>query len=91
MATPLSPNATATSLRPIASDMMPEISMTHPSDPIDGIAAAWCLREYPHKEWAAMREEERGWWRQDVIAILAAIEAAGYTLTLIKGETPCAS
>jgi hypothetical protein len=55
--------------------------MTPHSDPGDRIAAAWCLREYPHKEWAAMREEERDWWRQDVIAILAAIEAAGYTLT----------
>ena len=55
--------------------------MTPHSDPGDRIAAAWCFREYPHKEWASMREEERDWWRQDVLAILAAIEAAGYTLT----------
>lgn len=48
---------------------------------LDEIAASWCLREYPHKEWSAMTEEEKGWWRQDVLAILAAIEAAGYTLT----------
>jgi hypothetical protein len=65
--------------------MRKETSMTPHSD-IDRIAASWCLREYPHKEWSAMTEEERGWWRQDVIAILAAIEAAGYTLT--KGELP---
>lgn len=47
---------------------------------LDKIAAAWCIRTYPHKEWTSMTEEEKGWWRQDVLDIIASIEAAGYRI-----------
>lgn len=58
--------------------------MSHPSDPlVDTLSASLCRLSYPHKEWAAMTEEERGWWRQDTIAMLQAIAAAGYEVTAI--------
>jgi len=31
-----------------------------------------------------MSEEERGWWRQDTLAMLQAITAAGYELTPLR-------
>lgn len=59
--------------------------MSHPSDDlIDTLSASLCLLSYPHKEWRAMSEEERGWWRQDTLAMLQAITAAGYELIPLR-------
>jgi hypothetical protein len=53
-------------------------------DHLDVIAAIWAVNEYPHKPWHLLSEEEKGWWRQDTAAVLAALKAAGYHL--IKEE-----
>jgi len=53
-------------------------------DHLDVIAAAWAVNEYPHKPWHLLSEEEKGWWRQDTAAVLAALHTAGYHL--VKGE-----
>jgi hypothetical protein len=54
-------------------------------DHLDVIAAIWAVNEYPHKPWHLLSEEEKGWWRQDTAAVLAALKAAGYHL--IKEES----
>lgn len=51
------------------------------SDPlVDRIAATWCMTEYPHKEWHTLSAEDQGWWRQDTLTFLHAIQAAGFRI-----------
>lgn len=63
--------------------------MTHPSDLILSLSQALARIQFPHKEWALLTDEEKGFYIQDVLDFLAATSLAGYTLSNTLGGNSC--